>query len=188
MKKIIFILLMLPLMVSAQNTTDYFAKNDNVVGVGFGIGGAYPIGTYTTQSPTFGLQYDRGIMEFDFGGVIGAGGFLGYKRFVSELNYYVTDDPKVRYNIYIVGARASFHYAVIPLDNFDTYAGIMIAYQSIDADFDDNYPTVGRYKYRSPVYASLYAGAKYYFTPNVGAYLEAGYDVAWLTMGIAFKF
>lgn len=183
MKKILFVLLMLPLMVRAQNTTETFAKNDNAVGLGFGIGGAYTIGTYSTQSPVFGLQYDRGIMEFDFGGVVGAGGFIGYKNFVHK--WY---DQKVRYNILIFGARGSFHYDLLNVDNLDTYAGLMVAFHSIDADYDDNYYTNNRYKYRSTVNASVFAGAKYYFAPFVGAYLEAGYDVAWLTMGIAFKF
>ncbi len=70
--------------VNAQ-TTNTFAKKDNVLGVGFGIGGVYGISGYSTQSPTFGMQYDRGIVELGMGGVIGVGGFVGYKRFVDRI-------------------------------------------------------------------------------------------------------
>jgi hypothetical protein len=66
----------------------------------------------------------------------------------------------------------------------------MIAFHALSHsdNYPDNYPYYNRRSYGSAAYASLFAGGKYYFTPHVAAYAEAGYGVSWITMGIAFKF
>ena len=62
--------------MQAQKTSDTFAKKDNVIGIGFGLGGVYGFSTYDAQTPVFGAQYDRGIVEFGMGGILGVGGFI----------------------------------------------------------------------------------------------------------------
>jgi hypothetical protein len=186
MKKIILILIMSVFVIgftNAQNTQETFAKGDNVIGVGFGIGGVYGFNSYDTQTPVFGAQYDRGIVELGMGGVIGVGGFIGYKNYVYKNNNY-----KDKWGITIIGARGTFHYDLFKVKNLDTYAGTMIAFHilsntnNIPAQLDPDR------SYSNAAYASLFAGAKYYFAPKVAVYAEVGYGVAWLTMGIAFKF
>ncbi len=176
----------------AQNTTETFAKKDNVLGFGFGIGGVYGITSVSSQSPVFGVQYDRGIIELGFGGVIGVGGFMGYKSIVDKYDDF-TGTYKDKYSILIFGARGTFHYDLFRVKNLDTYAGSMIAFHSVGhkRDYPNNYPSYygpGRKSPGSAAYASIFAGAKYYFAPQVAAYAEVGYGVSWLTMGIAFKF
>jgi hypothetical protein len=187
MKKIILILVTIVSLtgfLNAQDTQATFAKGDNVIGAGFGIGGVYGFSSYNTQTPVFGAQYDRGIVELGMGGVIGVGGFIGYKNYVYKNNNY-----KDKWGITIIGARGTFHYDLFKVKNLDTYAGTMIAFHILSNT--NNYPDyLDPYKrtYNNAAYASLFAGAKYYFAPKVAGYAEVGYGVAWLTMGIAFKF
>lgn len=186
---IIFIMaaLLAGINVHAQ-TTNTFAKKDNVIGVGFGIGGVYGLSGYASQSPTFGMQYDRGIVELGMGGVIGVGGFVGYKRYVDKFDW-AGNTYKQKWGIIIIGARGTFHYDLFKVEKLDTYGGVMIAYHIVNEkqDYPDNYlynPT----NYSNAAYASIYAGAKYYFVPQVSAFAELGYGVSWLTLGAAFKF
>ena len=175
--------------IQAQNTTATFANKDNVIGVGFGLGGAYGFSKYDTQSPVFGAQYDRGIVELKMGGVIGVGGFIGYKSYANRYNPNNGNDKyKQRWNIVIIGARGTFHYDVFKVENLDTYGGAMIAYHIVG--YNDNLPALYTYEdnHSNAIYGSIYAGAKYYFAPQVAAFAELGYGVSWLTMGVAFKF
>jgi len=190
MKKIVLILLALTVVtgtMQAQKTTDTFANKDNVVSVGFGLGGVYGFSSYDSQTPVFGAQYDRGIYEFKFGGVIGVGGFLGYKGYVDKFNIG-NNDYKIRSSIVIIGARGTFHYDVFQVENLDTYGGAMIAFHVVNES--TNLPAAFDYNYdhSSALYASIYAGAKYYFTPQFEAFAEVGYGVSWLTMGVGYKF
>lgn len=173
--------------VNAQ-TTNTFAKKDNVLGIGFGIGGVYGISGFSSQSPTFGMQYDRGIVELGMGGVIGVGGFVGYKRFVDKIEL-PADTYKQKWDIIIIGARGTFHYDLFKVEKLDTYGGVMIAYHIVNEkqDFPDNYIN-NIASFSNAAYASIYAGAKYYFVPQVSAFAEFGYGVSWLTLGAAFKF
>jgi hypothetical protein len=179
---LIFALFITSSTLFAQNTTETFAKGDNVLGVGIGVGGVYGIGSYSTQTPVLGVQYDRGIVELKMGGVIGAGAFVGYKNYV-----YKFGNDRVKWNIWVIGARGTFHYDLFKVENLDTYGGMMIAFHVVNEDYSENYTTIGRRNYNSAAYASLMAGAKYYFAPNVAGYAEIGYGVSWLTMGVAFK-
>jgi hypothetical protein len=195
MKKILLSILLgycLSATVSfAQNTTETFANKDNVVGAGFGIGGVYGFSDYSAQTPVFGAFYERGIYEFGFGGVIGVGGYMGYKGYVSKINYSSNEDWKVRSRIFILGARGTFHYDLFKVDKLDTYGAVMITYHIVNEsdDIPDAFdPYYTHDNHGNAAYASLHAGARYYFTPSFGAYAEVGYGVYWLGMGVAFKF
>ncbi len=191
MKKLTLVLVIVLLATIgsfAQQTTATFAKKDNVLGVGFGIGGVYGFSGFTNQSPAFGLQYDRGIVELGMGGVIGVGGFIGYKSIVNKFQLF-GDTYKDKWSIVIIGARGTFHYDLFQVEKLDTYAGTMIAYHIVNKTED--YPTQLFYtttSHSSSVYASIFAGAKYYLSPQVAAFGELGYGVSWLTLGVSLKF
>lgn len=178
---LLFILGFISGTVYAQDTEATFAKGDNVIGVGVGVGGVYGFNSYSSQTPVFGLQYDRGIIPLKFGAVIGVGGFLGYKGYVYKDGQY-----KDKWNIVIIGARGTFHYDLFGVENLDTYGGMMLAYHALS--HSDNYPAYYSRNKSGAAYASIFAGAKYYFSPGFGAFAEVGYGVAWLTVGAAFKF
>ena len=192
MKKIGVVIISLLLtfnLSTAQETAATFGKGDNVLGIGFGVGGVYGFRNYSSQSPVFGLQYDRGIIELGMGGVIGVGGFVGYKSVVHKYGIF-NDQYRDRWSILVIGARGTFHYDLFQVKNLDTYAGSMIAFHAVShkKDYPDNYPNEFNRSHASAAYASVFAGAKYYFAPKVSAYAEVGYGVSWITLGIAFKF
>jgi len=120
--------------------------------------------------------------------VIGVGGFVGYKRFVDKIEL-PADTYKQKWDIIIIGARGTFHYDLFKVEKLDTYGGVMIAYHIVNEkqDFPDNYIN-NIASFSNAAYASIYAGAKYYFVPQVSAFAEFGYGVSWLTLGAAFKF
>ncbi|MBL0343370.1 MAG: hypothetical protein IPP71_22420 [Bacteroidetes bacterium] len=191
MKRILLLILataLTTISAVAQKTNTTFAKKDNVLGIGFGIGGVYGFSGFSSQSPAFGLQYDRGIVELGMGGVIGVGGFVGYKGFVNKIETG-GDTYKGQWNVLIIGARGTFHYDLFEVKNLDTYAGTMIAFHVVNEKED--YPNnvfVTSTSHSNAAYASIFAGAKYYFSPQVAGFGELGYGVSWLTLGMAFKF
>ena len=185
------ILIISAITTQAQNTTQTFANKDNVIQVGFGIGGVYGFSSYDNQTPVFGAFYERGVYEFDFGGVIGAGGFIGYKGYVTKFDVGGGDEWKYKSAIFVLGARGTFHYDVFKVENLDTYGAAMITYHVVNQS--DNVPDAfdpyyDEHNHSNAAYASLHAGARYYFTPAFGAYAEVGYGVYWLGMGVNFKF
>lgn len=171
--------------VNAQNTSETFANKDNVIGVSFGIGGVYGFNSYSAQTPVFGAQYERGIVELKMGGVIGVGGFIGYKGYTYKFKGPFSNELKYKYGIVIIGARGNFHYDLFKVPKLDTYGGSMIAFHFVN---DKDEPDAVVSDHGNAVYASIYAGARYYFAPQVSGFAEVGYGVSWLTMGMTFKF
>jgi len=199
MKKIFILLLFSAAVQSsaiAQNTSDTFGEGDNVLGIGVGLGGVYGFSGYTTQTPAFGLHFDHGFRELDMGAVIGLGGYLGYKSYSYERSFPYLAPPnnnkvyRDRWSILVLGARGTFHYDLLRVPDLDTYGGLMLAFHVVNSRID-SYPSGLNYTaktYSSALYASLFAGAKYHFTPGFAGFMELGYGVSWLTVGGAFKF
>lgn len=184
MKKLVLIAFTLftgILQLNGQDGT--FSKGTSNIGVGFGLGGAYGLNSFSTTTPAFGAHFDHGIVDLDGGGTIGVGGYVGYKGFVYKIDKY-----RQKWNYFMVGARGTFHYDVFEVEELDTYAGIMLAYYVLNYSDDIPNNVLVNTNYSSSAYASVFAGAKYYFTPEVAAFGEVGYGVSWLTLGAAFKF
>lgn len=186
MKKSIVLLILVCLnttLIHAQDAESEFSKGTSVIGAGFGLGGAYGLNSFSTSTPAFGAHFDHGIVDLDGGGTIGVGGYVGFKRFVYKIDKY-----RQRWNYIMLGARGSFHYNVFEVENLDTYAGLMLAYYVLN--YNDDIPNNYLYNtnYSSAAYASVFAGAKYYFTPEVAGFGEVGYGVSWVTLGVAFRF
>lgn len=188
MKQYLLTLLALALAVPTigQNTEDTFAEGDGVLAIGLGVGGVYGFSGYGYQTPVFGLHYDHGVKALDMGAVIGVGGYIGHKGYGYEVNYK-NGKYYDKWGVTIIGARGSFHYDLLRVQNLDTYGGAMLAFHVLNRreNFPDGYP-YGR-TYSSALYASLFAGSKYYFNDRVSAFLEFGYGVSWATIGAAFK-
>ena len=72
---------------------------------------------------------------------------------------------------YHYGLRGIYHYNFDLDDNLDLYGGLMLSYAS----------------YASNIYFSLFVGGRYYFTNNVGVFMELGYGISYLTVGLNFK-
>lgn len=181
----------LPALVSAQ-----FEEGDNVLGVGVGIGGGYGIGftgAGVSQTPALGVHFDHAMGDLG-PGTWGLGGAIGYKTlsYKSDVAYW-NYSYDYKWSYLTIGVRGTWHYNEWHgSDKLDTYGGLMLAYRN--ATFKDNtvYPdgwTGAKYSWSgSGVGFSGILGARYYFTDNIGAFLEAGFGYAVLQVGLAAKF
>jgi hypothetical protein len=173
-----------------------FNVGDNVIGVGLGIGGHYrAYGSYSTVSPAWNLQFEHAATTLG-DGVLGVGGYLGYKTMGYRSRASWWGGPGYEYNYrwtyLIMGARAAWHYNTWHgVEELDTYGGLMLSYNSISYRDDTRYP-LGVYPTYSSTRGGLlltaFVGARYYFTPQLAAQMELGYGVSVISIGLAYKF
>jgi hypothetical protein len=175
---------------SINASAQEFSKDDNIVSAGIGFGGALGGYTYSSQSPGLSLQYERGIVPVQDVGVIGIGAYVGIKSRKYETAYgpYY---QREKWNYTIIGARGAFHLTNLGVDKLDVYGGIMLSYNILSYKYTDNdpffnYATSG--SYGSTVGFSVYAGGRYYVAPNVAAFLELGYGISYVNLGVAMRF
>jgi hypothetical protein len=83
-------------------------------------------------------------------------------------------------NIIIVAARSAYHFGW-NVDKLDTYAGL-----SVGPGFR-SYGYSGSKANDVVVTPGGFIGASYYFSPNIGVNVEAGYDITTIQGGIVFK-
>lgn len=182
MKKTFFTLLSLFALATLSAQTD-FNKGDKVLNLGIGFGSTLYSGTgYKTTVPPISASFEYGIVDglIDGNASIGVGGYFGYTA--SKYEYPGLKDFK--YSSVIVGGRGSFHYSF--LEKLDTYTGLSIGYNIVSLKDDNSFGTIAAES--SSVYLGWYAGARYYFTNSIAAMAEVGYDIAYLNIGVAFKF
>ncbi len=174
-----------------------FEQGTNVLGVGVGIGGGYGIGftgAGVSQTPALGIHFDHGMGELG-PGVWGLGGAIGYKslHYKQNIPYWNNYAYDYSWTYLTIGVRGTWHYNEWHgVDKLDTYGGLMLAYRSATYKDKTVYPDgwIGsKYSWSgSGVGFSGILGARYYFTDNIGAFLEAGFGYAVLQVGIAAKF
>lgn len=136
----------------------------------------------------FEVSYEKGVQE-DFLGVedlvLGLGGNLGYYGYKEDFST-MAGSYSWKYTNIIVAGRALGHYPLI--DKLDTYAGLMLGYNVASTKYSGSNagsipsPSVG-----GIVFGGV-AGARYEFNQSWGAYLEAGFGVSNLNVGVAYKF
>ncbi len=176
MKKTIIYLALTFLTISFANAQE-FEQGTNVINAGIGLGGYYGGYNTSTTSPVFSASYERGIWDVPGPGVVSLGGYLGYKRFTYDNNFNNVD---YSWSYTVIGARGAYHYTGLNVDNLDVYGGAMLSMRIYNGDdFDDLDSRPG---------ATAFVGGRWYFTDSVAGFAEAGYGVAFLTLGASFRF
>lgn len=189
MKKLVILLITAALMtifaasIFAQERA--FEDKTNVIqaGIGFGLAGMY----YDMKIPPIIAAYDRAVfineLPFSFGAVAGlAQSGTTFTLAGEEWTY--------KWTYIMIGGRASYHFD-IGVEKLDLYAGVLLGYNIVK--LKEEVPA-GWEAYTTGISGTSYflwgidAGARYFFTPNIGAYLELGYGLAYIHGGIAFKF
>ncbi len=154
-----------------------FVKGDKILNLGVGFGSTYYSSYYTSHTPALSASLEFGVKDGILEkGSIGIGGYVGYSS-AKWTNYYKTS------NI-IIGARGSFHYPLV--NKLDTYTGLLLGYNIYTYSYDVSY--LGAKGSAGAVTLAWFAGARYYFSDKFAVLGEIGYGIAYLTLGVSFKF
>lgn len=174
MKKTI-IYLVLTICITTTTSAQEFNVGTNVLNGGVGLGGYYGGYSTSSQSPVLSISFERGVWDVPGPGVVSLGGYFGRKTFKYNT---VLDDYSWSYNT--VGVRGAYHYLGLEVENLDVYAGAMVSYRL--------YSGRGVRNYGSSPGATAFIGGRWYFSENIAVYAEGGYGVAFLTLGVSFRF
>jgi len=163
-----------------------FGPGTNALNLGIGLGNRYSygggfLGGSSSVSPALSLSYERGVVALG-PGVLGVGGFVGYQG----ANYDLGGGDKWKYSDLIVTVRGAFHYPVS--DKFDAYGGLAPGMRRLSVSFEGKGLGGLDAAGSTDVASGLFVGGRYFFTPGIGAFAEAGYDQTFLKVGLTAKF
>lgn len=174
MNKIHFCLLGLIFLFSV-NVNAQYAKGDKLLNVGIGVNSYYSGGI------PFSASFEYGITD-----EISVGAGLDY------LNYsYKVSGSKYGFSAIYIGGRGSYHFNKLfnlDIEELDLYGGASLGFRSFSWKDNYNNSTLGN-TYGNGVYVGIHIGARYYFAPSVGAFLEVGAGGSSnAKLGVAFRF
>lgn len=175
MKKII-IYIAFALLVSPLVRGQEFEIGTNVLNGGIGFGGyyGYSLSSSISQTPVFSVSYEKGIWEAG-PGVISLGGYFGRKSYSSQ-----TLEAQFKWSYSIIGIRGAYHYNGFEVENLDVYGGVMASFNIYNGD------SFGGYGSRPSL--TPFVGGRWYFDDDFAGFAEAGYGVAFFSIGASFKF
>lgn len=122
------------------------------------------------------LSVDYGLQDN-----IGVGAYLGYAGASEKLT--ILGD--VNYTYLIVGARGTYHKEFV--EGIDTYGGVLAGFNMASVSYENNPTGVPEPNAGGGFTYSFFAGARYHFTENLGAFAEVGYGISLITAGITYK-
>ena len=175
MKKVFTVLCFSMLVFAAQNVSAQAEIDKGNVLLNGGLG--------------FGYYYAGGVpiifsADFAINDAITVGPYLGFTSW--RRNYF---GYRWSYTFIDFGARGAYHFSKhlnMNTDALDLYGGVMLGYRV--ASYKYNGPGGSDVNdYPSSLTGGIFAGARYYFTDNFGAFGEIGYGVAPLMVGVTFK-
>ncbi len=160
-----------------------YTQGSSTVSLGYGFGniwktlfklaGGFSGGSYkTTATGPVALTYEYGAAE-----KISVGIALGYSQVKGT--YKDPSEPSYNYEESLTNisalARANYHFG--QSDKFDPYVGVGLGYYNFKYKYKDadGGTSGGSFAVPTAFGFSGQLGAKYYFSSNIGAYLEVGY-------------
>jgi len=155
-----------------------FDANTNVVNLGIGVPNELRYNDGRGFGPMY-LKYEHGILD-----EIGIGGEFSFAAARTKRNNNNKAWRRAGFNVGILGY---YHFnKLIPVEKLDVYVGVGLGTQVITYSNDfgrENQATdasaIGLFK----------VGARWYFTPGFGVYLESGYDaMSSVNLGLSFRF
>jgi hypothetical protein len=150
-----------------------FKQGDNLLSVGFGFN------SYYTGGNPFCAVYEYGIND-----LVSLGGSLDYVSY-----HYRLGGTDYGFTAAYLGFKASYHFnEVFDINDkkWDIYGGGTLGYRSFGWSNNPNY-TNGYYN--SALFLAIHAGARYYFAPKAGVFLELAAGGATNgRLGMTFKF
>ncbi len=142
-----------------------FAKGDNALNLGIGIGSGFSDYYDFSLIPAFNASFEAGIVDIPNAGVIGVGGFAGFGFHPYYGNLYANT---------IVAGRGVFHFQFFDTGDFDLYAGV-----NTGLEFGRGYDYF---------VTDEFIGARWMKSEKFGFFAELGYGISFLKGGITMKF
>lgn len=182
-----------------------YDENTHLLTLGVGIGNAYykfnhRSGYKFGRTPVFLLGYEQPLRNKVGPGYIGIGGVFAYQNAYEryEYDYYYNGGIHNYYNrhswdYYVIAGRASYHWDGLNSGKAEVYGGAQIgvrinSYRYTTDNQDPNYNHVEWSEGSANPVAGLYAGARWYFVPNVALHGEIATSICFLSGGLTFKF
>ncbi|MBS1490377.1 MAG: hypothetical protein JSS93_07605 [Bacteroidetes bacterium] len=170
MKKIYVLISVLSVVAFSNRVLAQYQQGDKLLNLGVGLNSYYSAGLPLSAS-----------FEYGFTPEISAGGIIDY---ISS-DYY-----SYRYTSMFFGARGSYHFNKLLNINdksWDIYGGASLGFRTFS--WGSGYGnTVPGGTYASGLFLGIHAGARYYFTPRVGAFAELGaLGSSNARLGVTFK-
>jgi hypothetical protein len=170
MKKLVLMLVVGLVSLGYREASAQFTKGDNLLNIGIGVNSYYGGGI------PLGISYEHGITE-DIS--IGAG-----------VDYFSYRSGGSRFSATYLGFRGSYHFNNLikhNVEELDLYAGATLGYRNFSWN-DPPIPGLGD-TYGSGLFLGAHVGARYYFKPSVGGFVELGAGGSGnARLGVAFKF
>jgi hypothetical protein len=178
MKKFLLAALVFVGSLGVANAQEIASKGTSMVNLGIGLG--YRFGG-SMSVPPLSVAYDYSLKSglIDGNGAITLGGYLAY----TSANYsYYLGGTSFSASHTVLGVRGMFHYQFAP--KLDTYAGLMLGYHIASTSATGYY---GNSLVGSGFDLGVILGARYFFTPRIGAFTELGYTLPYWNLGVTFK-
>jgi len=173
MKKILVTFFVL-LLATTVSFSQVYKKGVTNLNAGISIGGL--AGLYgTADFPPLSLGLQFGIHE-----KISVGGIVGYSSSSYDWGY----NDSWKYTYIFIGARGEYHFVDVDVKDLDLYGGLTIGYNIVSfsgPSYDWYDPGTSYLLY------GFHAGARYMFSPKIGAFAELGYGIGYLTVGLNVK-
>jgi hypothetical protein len=182
-----------------------YDESTHLINLGVGLTGTYHHfdnrhGYSHGRTPAFIFVYEQPLKNKVGPGYIGIGPYLSFQnahqRYDYDWYYNGKNDPyyyEHNWNYFVIAARGAYHWDVLNSSKAELYAGTIIGVRVHQYTYKDNNPDPNYNGYErsdGSVYpaVAVYAGARWYFVPNVGLYGEVASGVSFLTGGLTFKF
>lgn len=153
-------------------------------GIGYGL-----IGTKgEVEIPPVSLNLEvAGNSEWSIGGYVG---YASSKAtFISSSNtggWWTLPDYGFKATYVIFGGRLNYHMNP-ESEKVDTYAGVMLGYNAVSlSEWGGNVSRPASLNFSGVLYGGQ-IGVRYYLSPALGVFTEAGYGIGYVTVGLSLK-
>lgn len=146
------------------------------------IGPAVGLGNVGNASASFGGRFERAVKPLPdlWDGMLGIEASIDYYSYSSGFVGY-----RWRYKHMPIGVTANYHFK-LDSPKIDPFFGVGLGYIVRSCSLS-GISTVNDCGYSSGIYGIGRAGARYFFSPKVAAYADAGAGAATFNAGLMFK-
>ncbi len=161
------------------------------IGIGIGIPAINDY-NYTSRNPSITAHYEYGISDkigigyISFGGLIS---FAGAEYKANIQSFSVTYD----YNHTLIGPRGVYHFDMVELtnnnnwSNIDVYGGAFLGLKFEKIKYENPINDRSEKNNNTELATDLFAGIRYGFTDNIGAFAELGFGVNYFNIGVSWR-